>query len=87
MKVTGIVRKVDQLGRVCLPKELRCVYDMMDGDTVEFVGTDDGILIRPYNPNCVLCKGKGAKPHKFGDNEALVCDTCMAQIKQLGGAK
>ena len=55
MKPQGIVRKVDGLGRIVLPIELRRQYNLMSGDSAEIIGTDDGILIKPYKLGCVFC--------------------------------
>ena len=48
MKVVGVVRNVDQLGRVVVPKSMRKRFDINEGNPVEIVGTDEGVLIRKY---------------------------------------
>lgn len=45
----GIVRKIDSLGRVTLPKELRRVFKLDKNDEIEILATDDGILLRVTN--------------------------------------
>ena len=45
----GIVRKVDSLGRVTLPKELRRVFKLDKDDEIEILATDEGILLRIPN--------------------------------------
>lgn len=45
----GIVRKVDSLGRVTLPKELRRVFKLNKDDEIEILATDEGILLRVPN--------------------------------------
>lgn len=45
----GIVRKIDSLGRVTLPKELRRVFKLDKNDEIEILATDDGILLRVPN--------------------------------------
>lgn len=55
MKATGIVRRIDDLGRVVIPKETRRALDMAAGDSVEIFVSDKGIVLRKYVPGCVLC--------------------------------
>ena len=50
-KTIGIVRRMDDLGRVCLPKELRKAMCLEPGDPVEIVPTSDGLLLTPYKPD------------------------------------
>lgn len=55
MKATGIVRKIDELGRITLPIELRRTYGIEVGTPVEIYATGEGIVIRPYQePNSKL---------------------------------
>lgn len=42
----GIQKKIDALGRIVLPKELRELYDIKDGNTVEIVPTENGIIVK-----------------------------------------
>lgn len=48
MDVIGVVRRMDDLGRVCLPKEFRKVLGLNPGDAVDMVPTSEGIILRPY---------------------------------------
>lgn len=48
MKNRGIVRRVDDLGRIVIPKEMRKELGVSDGDPMEMLLIDDGVLIRPY---------------------------------------
>lgn len=50
MKSTGIVRKIDNLGRVVMPKEIRRNLDMAEGDPVEFYVDGDRVILRKYEP-------------------------------------
>lgn len=47
----GIQKKIDALGRIVLPKELRELYDIKDGDTVEIVPTENGIIVKSPGTN------------------------------------
>ena len=51
MKATGIVRKLDGLGRIVLPIELRRAYDMEPGTAIEVFTDDEGFILRKYQPS------------------------------------
>nr|WP_302328589.1 AbrB/MazE/SpoVT family DNA-binding domain-containing protein [Salirhabdus salicampi] len=51
MKSTGIVRKVDELGRVVIPIELRRTLDIKEKDALEIYVDDDRIVLKKYKPN------------------------------------
>ena len=55
MKSTGIVRKVDELGRIVLPIELRRTLDIAEKDSLEIYVDDDSIILRKYQPACIFC--------------------------------
>ncbi|MFB6364274.1 AbrB/MazE/SpoVT family DNA-binding domain-containing protein [Paenibacillus elgii] len=54
-KATGITRRVDNLGRVVLPKELRETFHINEGDALEIFVTSSEIILRKYSPGCTLC--------------------------------
>ncbi|MFD2116383.1 AbrB/MazE/SpoVT family DNA-binding domain-containing protein [Paenibacillus yanchengensis] len=54
MKATGIVRRVDELGRVVIPKEMRKSFGMNEGEPIEFYVRDQDIILRKYQPGCVI---------------------------------
>lgn len=49
MKATGMVRRIDDLGRIVIPSEIRRRYGMHEGDPIEIFATDDGIELVPYD--------------------------------------
>ena len=51
MKATGIVRKLDGLGRIVLPIELRRAYGMEPGTAIEVFTDDEGFILRKYQPS------------------------------------
>ena len=57
MRTFGIVRKIDELGRIVVPKEMRRSLSIENGDEVEILFTEDGILVKKYIPYCVFCSG------------------------------
>jgi len=78
MKSTGIVRKLDELGRVVLPIELRRTMDIAVHDTVEIFVEEDRIILKKYHPACVFC-GDARDVSMFKGK--LICANCMKEIK------
>ncbi len=81
MKSTGIVRKVDELGRVVIPIELRRTLSIEEKDALEIYVDQDRIILRKYEPSCacVFC-GNADEVTKFkGKN---ICSECLAAMTQ-----
>lgn len=78
MKSTGVVRKVDGLGRVVIPIELRRVLDIDVKDSLEIYIDNDCILLKKYKDSCVFCDREDSLlPFK----NKHICLTCMDEIK------
>ncbi len=80
MKATGIVRKVDELGRIVLPIELRRTLNIEIKDPVEIFVEGDFILLKKYEPACVFC-GNAKDVETF--NGKNICKNCLDEIKKL----
>ncbi len=80
MKSTGIVRKVDELGRIVLPIELRRTLNIGEKDSLEIFVDDEAIVLKKYAEYCVFCGGKGDVIQYHGKN---VCVSCMENLKKL----
>ncbi|OAB39114.1 AbrB family transcriptional regulator [Paenibacillus macquariensis subsp. defensor] len=80
MKPAGVVRKVDQLGRIVLPKSLRKRYQMNEGDPVEILVQGDHIILERYRPKCVFC-GSVEEVNEF--KERLICAQCQSEMTDL----
>ena len=78
MKSTGIGRKVDELGRIVIPKELRKKFCIDEKDGLEIYVEDDRIILKKYEPSCVFCQNVDNVVSFHGRN---VCPDC---IKALG---
>ena len=80
MKSTGIVRKIDQFGRIVLPKELRKVKGIEENKTVmEIFTEEEQIILRKYEPACIFCREtKGVVEFKG----KLICKDCLEDIKK-----
>jgi len=79
LKSTGIVRKVDELGRVVLPIELRRTLDIAEKDSLEIYVDEDMIILKKYEPACVFCASPKNVTSYKGKN---VCAACIRDIKK-----
>ena len=78
MKATGIVRKVDELGRIVLPIELRRTLNIRHEDPIEIFVDGDYIMLKKYEPACIFCGNEKDVITIRGKN---VCEECLQQIK------
>ncbi len=80
MKSTGMVRKVDELGRIVLPAEIRQNMDINVRDALE-IFTDEGrIILQKYQPACIFCSN--ADNIVYFANKRI-CSECMSRLKEL----
>lgn len=78
MNSTGIIRTLDNMGRVVIPREIRKQLDMTDGtDSFEIFMDGDNIVLKKHNPFCVFCK-KEENCIEF-ENQT-VCRTCIEKL-------
>ena len=80
MKSTGIVRRVDELGRIVLPIELRRTLDIGERDALEISVEGDEIILKKHQNACVFC-GSQKDLVSFGDKS--ICPDCLGRIKAL----
>lgn len=80
MKATGIVRRVDELGRIVIPKELRKHFSIREKDALEIFTDDSGIILRKYEISCILCDEKSNLIDVDGKK---MCSGCIDKIKKL----
>lgn len=76
-KATGIVRKIDHMGRFVLPMELRRLFDIEEKDSIEIFVSGSHIILRKYEPACVFCGGADLVRQFRGKN---VCHVCAASL-------
>ena len=79
MKSTGIIRKVDDLGRIVLPIELRRTLDIAERDELEIFMEDDRIGLKKYEPACVFCSSERGLVSYRGKN---ICQECARKIAE-----
>lgn len=77
MKSIGIVRKVDVLGRVGLPAELRKTLHIELKDSLAFFTEDNTVILRKYHPGCLFCGQANGLKHLKGKN---ICQECLSEL-------
>ena len=80
MKATGIVRKVDELGRIVLPIEMRRTLDIAEKDSLEIYVDGSSVILKKYNPSCVFCDNSKNVTVFKGKN---VCPKCLKELQNL----
>ena len=81
MKSTGVVRKIDELGRVVLPSELRKVFGIHEGDELEISVDGDQVILQKRQDLCLFC---GAESPAIEYKGRRVCDGCAGELGRLG---
>ncbi len=80
MKSTGIVRKIDELGRIVLPIEIRKTMGIDTKDAVEIFTEDDKIILKKYFPACIFCGNAESVSYYKGK---LICPECLEALRHL----
>jgi len=80
MKTTGIVRKVDELGRIVLPIELRRTLDIAERDELEILVEGNKIILKKCESSCVFC---GSSQALVTFKEKKVCQTCIRNMSRV----
>ena len=79
MKSTGIVRRIDSLGRFVIPIELRNVMDIANNDSIEIFTDENRIILKKYQPACIFCGNADKVVYYKGK---LICEDCLAELKK-----
>ncbi len=79
MKSLGIVRKVDELGRIVLPIETRRRLELENGDGVEIFMEKDRVILKKYEPSCMFC---GDADDIITYKDKRICRSCLAELQQ-----
>ena len=80
MKSTGIVRKVDELGRIVLPIEMRRTLDIGEKDALEIYVEGSSVILKKYKPSCIFCDTTKDIVVFKGKN---ICPKCLKELKEL----
>jgi len=78
MKSTGIVRKVDELGRIVLPIELRRTLNIEVHDPLEIFVDGNSVVLQKYENTCIFC---GSTEHLRSFREKTVCEACIEALR------
>lgn len=77
MKATGIIRRVDELGRVVIPIELRNKFEITEKDPMEIYVDGNSIILKKYEPNCIFCNSS-KKLVEFEGKQ--ICEKCIKSL-------
>ncbi|MBP3332456.1 MAG: AbrB/MazE/SpoVT family DNA-binding domain-containing protein [Clostridia bacterium] len=77
MKATGIVRKIDSLGRIVLPVEIRETLGIEEKDPLEIFVDGENIVFKKYSPTCIFCD---ATEHLTLFKDKRICPKCMEEL-------
>lgn len=80
MKSTGIVRKVDELGRIVLPIELRRTLDIAERDELEIYLDEDKVILKKFEPSCIFC---GSDHDLTSYRSKNICMECIENMRSL----
>ena len=80
MKSTGVIRRVDELGRVVIPKEIRNGLEIEEKDPLEIYVEGEKIILKKHTTSCIFCNSnKNLNDYK----DKVVCLNCMSEIAKL----
>lgn len=79
MKSTGVVRKIDELGRIVLPVSIRQNMDINEKDALEIFIDGERIILQKYQPSCIFCNNADNVVYY---NNKRICSECLAKIKE-----
>lgn len=79
MKSTGVVRKLDNLGRIVVPIELRKTMGIEIQDSLEIYTEGDQIILKKYHPGCIFC---GESRNVLLYKNKMVCQKCVNDLKK-----
>ncbi len=80
MKSNGIIRRVDELGRVVLPIELRNKFGITEKDPMEIYVDGSSIVLKKFEPNCIFC----GSSKKLADYQGkMICEKCADKVGKL----
>lgn len=81
MKSTGVVRKIDELGRIVLPSELRRVFGIREGDELEISVDGERVILEKRQDVCVFCSAEKPSIDFHGRS---VCESCAGELGKQG---
>ena len=81
MRATGMIRAVDKMGRVVIPKPIRKQLDIKDDvDSFEIYMDGENVILRKYQPTCIFCDSVGESVELDG---RIICKNCVEKLQLL----
>lgn len=80
MRVPGMIRKVDSLGRVVIPQEYRKMLALQTGDEVELRLENGALVLRKYVPGCIFCGDRG---NLVAYKDKYICSDCLRNLRKV----
>ena len=78
MKSTGMIRRVDELGRVVIPKEIRNKLEISEKDPIEIYVEGKSIVLKKIEDNCIFC---GNNKNLISYKDKLICKKCLENLQ------
>lgn len=79
MRAIGVIRKIDELGRVVIPKDLRDINGWEPGTLMEIFVTEKGVLFAPYKESCGIC---GSEEELLSVSNGKICSKCLQEASK-----
>jgi AbrB family transcriptional regulator, transcriptional pleiotropic regulator of transition state genes len=80
MKSTGVVRKIDELGRIVLPSEIRKVFAIHEGDELDISVEGERVILEKRQDLCLFC---GAESPSVVFKGRRVCESCVREMASV----
>ncbi len=78
MKPSGIIKKIDEMGRIVIPKEIRTTMGVDTGDRLQFFIDGDSVVMKKLSVSCIFC---GSENDLTELNEKHICAECISKLK------
>ena len=79
MNKTGMTRKIDDLGRITIPKEIRDNFGLQEHDSLQFSVNKEYIMLKKYNHSCIFCN---TEDNIIDYKNQLICWHCLNELKK-----
>ena len=84
MKSTGMIRRVDELGRIVIPKEIRNKLEIEEKDPIEIYVDGHSIVLKKFEENCIFC---GSSKNLVKYKGKVVCGKCLDHLELIKEVK
>lgn len=79
MRSLGMVRRIDELGRIVLPIEIRRMMELNPGEGVEIFSEKNRVILQKYSPACIFC-GEADEIISYKDKK--ICRKCYEELRK-----